>query len=52
MRFGSDEDCIVLFDDAEVWRFEDVRGVVPNSDIISVTLLEGSVCITVKVHNW
>jgi hypothetical protein len=51
MRFGSDEDCIVKFDDIEIWRFEGSRGVIPDEDIVPVILSEGSTQITVKVHN-
>ena len=51
MRFGSDDDAIVYLDGAEVWRHMGSRGVVPDSDIVPVTLRAGETRILVKVHN-
>ena len=51
MRFGSDEDAIVWFDGDEVWRFDGGRGVVPDDDVVPVTLVAGDTSILVKVYN-
>lgn len=42
---------IVYLDGAEVWRHMGSRGVVPDSDIVPVTLRAGETRILVKVHN-
>ena len=51
MRFGSDDDGVVWFNDEEVWRHEGGRGVVPDSDVVPVTLPAGETRILVKAHN-
>ncbi len=51
MRFGSDDDATVRFGDVEVWRYVGGRGVVPDTDVVQVTLAPGETRIMVKVHN-
>ncbi len=51
MRVGSDDDCIIWFDGHEVWRYEGVRGLVWDNDIVPVTLPAGKTRILAKICN-
>ncbi len=51
MRIGSDDEVLVTFNGAEVWRHEGTRGLNRRSDSVNATLPEGTTRIVAKVHN-
>jgi hypothetical protein len=51
IRFCSDDDSTVQLNGKQVHRFEGVRGVIWDTDIIDVTLPAGESEIVVKVYN-
>ena len=51
MRVGSDDEVLVTFDGAEVWRHEGTRGLNRHTDAVPVTLPAGTTRIVAKVHN-
>ena len=51
LRFGSDDDGLVMINGEEVHRYEGTRGVHLDSDIIGVKLVKGKNGVLVKVFN-
>jgi hypothetical protein len=51
LRFGSSDDGIVMINGEEVHRYEGIRGVHLDSDVLEVDLGKGSNEILVKVFN-
>jgi len=51
MRIGSDDDACLRLNGAEVYRFEGVRGVEYDQDVVPVTLPAGTSRIEAKIYN-
>jgi hypothetical protein len=51
LRFGSDDDGLVMINGKEVHRYEGTRGVHLDSDVVEVDLREGRNEVLVKVFN-
>lgn len=49
IRLGSDDDVVVWVGSREVWRKEVLRGLLPDQDIVPVSLPAGATPILVKV---
>ena len=51
MRLGTDDDAVVWIDGREIFRYEGVRGLERDEDIVPLELSEGASRILIKVCN-